>query len=71
MQQQQVPGAERLQVAERMLGNKLVADPDLLLKHIGTSEAEELEAGGRGGRGEWEELVRREGGETGLQAAAD
>lgn len=54
-----------LQVEERMLGNKLGAGSDLLLRHIGTSEAEEAERRGRGEREEW---GKRRGG---LQAAAD
>lgn len=60
-----------LQVEERVPGNKLIADSNLMLKHIGTSEAEELEGRGGGGREEWEELVRREGGEPGPEGAAD
>lgn len=70
-QQQQLPGAGDSAGRGEDAGNKLVADSDLLLKHIGTSEAEELEGGGGEGRGEWVELVRREGGEPGLQAATD
>lgn len=36
-----------LQVEERMLGYKFGAGSDLLLRHIGTSEAEEAERRGR------------------------